>query len=128
MADKPHYTAQQMVEALESSRGLVSVAAKRMRCSPTTIRAYAKKHKSVAEAMRDQRAEVTDMAEAALFKAISNGEAWAVCFYLKTQGKDRGYVERTEQHQSGDITIRVEYADVDPGLTASTPRAISSHT
>jgi hypothetical protein len=24
------------------------------------------------------------------------GEPWAVCFYLKCQAKDRGYIERTE--------------------------------
>ena len=46
------------------------------------------------------------MAELSLFKAIQTGEAWAVCFYLKTQGKDRGYVERYETQL--DLTIRRE--------------------
>lgn len=42
-----------------------------------------------------------DNAESALNRAVINGEAWAVCFTLKTQAKDRGYVERVQQEVSG---------------------------
>jgi hypothetical protein len=31
------------------------------------------------------------------------GEAWAVCFYLKCQARDRGYIEKQEL----DVTERV---------------------
>jgi hypothetical protein len=27
---------------------------------------------------------------------VLKGEAWAVCFFLKCQARERGYVERTE--------------------------------
>ena len=36
-----------------------------------------------------------------LKRAVINGEAWAVCFTLKTLGKSRGYVERVQQEISG---------------------------
>ena len=37
-----------------------------------------------------------DVGELSLLRAVQNGEAWAVCFLLKTQGKQRGYIERAE--------------------------------
>jgi hypothetical protein len=43
-----------------------------------------------------------DDAESALYKAALAGEAWAVCFFLKTQAKDRGYVERVQHRVGGD--------------------------
>jgi hypothetical protein len=50
----------------------------------------------VALAIKEERERMTDVAEMALFDAIKEGEGWAVCFYLKTQGKERGYIERHE--------------------------------
>src|SRR5215469_2544852 len=44
----------------------------------------------------DCRESMKDNAESSLYSAVLRGEAWAVCFYLKTQARDRGYIERTE--------------------------------
>ena len=44
----------------------------------------------------DVREGMKDNAESSLHRAVLAGEAWAVCFYLKTQAKDRGYVEKQE--------------------------------
>ena len=37
-----------------------------------------------------------DVAEGVLMKAVTEGKTAELLFYLKTQGKSRGYVERTE--------------------------------
>ena len=37
-----------------------------------------------------------DTAERQLHEAVDRGEAWAVCFTLKTLGKSRGYTEKSE--------------------------------
>ena len=108
------YSAAQVIEAVIATKGLITVAARRLNCDPNTIRNYAARYPTVAAAIKEQREGVTDVAEAALFRAINDGEAWAVCFYLKTQGKDRGYIERTEQRIDGDVTIRVVYGSDDP--------------
>jgi hypothetical protein len=36
-----------------------------------------------------------DEAESQLGAAVRRGEGWAVCFLLKTRGRERGYVERS---------------------------------
>ena len=97
------YSYEQVVNAVVQAKGLTTVAARILGCDPNTVRRYQREYASVAAAFQEQRASVTDMAEAALFKAINNGEAWAVCFYLKTQGKDRGYIERVENEHRGSI-------------------------
>lgn len=89
------YTAQQMIDALHETRGMVSLAAKRLGCAPDTVYRYIREYPTVAHAQRLEREAVTDLAELSLYKAIQSGEGWAVCFYLKTQGKERGYVETT---------------------------------
>lgn len=42
-----------------------------------------------------------DMAEFKLLEAVERGEKWAVTFYLKCKGKDRGYIERSENIYAG---------------------------
>jgi len=51
-----------------------------------------------------------DNAESVLYKAVLNGEAWAVCFFLKCQGKSRGYIERQEtvaKEEIAEVVTRV---------------------
>lgn len=90
------YKPEVIVEALNQSNGLISLAARRIGCDRATIYNYRKRFPEVAQAITDQREQMTDVAELSLFNQVKNGEAWAVCFYLKTQGKERGYVERQE--------------------------------
>jgi len=51
--------------------------------------------------VKDARETLTDDVESELQKQIFKGNITAIIFYLKTQGKGRGYVERIEQQHSG---------------------------
>jgi DNA-binding transcriptional MerR regulator len=105
------YTQEQVIEALEQSKGLKAPAARALGCSRDTIRTYLEEYTAVAQAKLDQREAVTDMAENALYAAILRGEAWAICFYLKCMAKDRGYVEKAEISGPGGkpISIKLVY-------------------
>lgn len=75
---------------------MVASAARHLRVDRSTVNRYIKESAYLRQIVKDERELVTDITELKLFDAIASGEAWAICFYLKTQGKDRGYVERHE--------------------------------
>jgi len=89
-----------MLAALDKTKGMVYLAAKSINCAPSTIYRRAEEDPRVREAIETAEGEVLDVAETKLYQAILNGEAWAICFKLKTRGKDRGYVE----HQRSEVT------------------------
>lgn len=95
------FTAAQIVAALDKHKGMVYLAAEALGCSHQTVYNYAKRYKTVQEAIDRNRGHVLDMAELALYNAILSGEHWAVTFALKTIGRARGYVERSEQEITG---------------------------
>lgn len=101
----PKYTKQEVIEALEASNGLVSLAADRLNITPEAIYKRMKTDPDIAEVMQTARNRQLDFAESQLFKAIANGELTAMIFYLKTIGKQRGYVERQEMGGALNITI-----------------------
>lgn len=95
------YTAADIIVALEQTKGMISLAAKRLGCHPNTVRNYAKRYPSVAQALQEQREGFIDTAELALMNAVKKGEGWAIAFTLRTIGRNRGYVERQEHEHSG---------------------------
>lgn len=97
MADKPHFTAAQVIAALQETKGMMFLAAKRLGCSHETIRRYCQRYPTVQAAKDAERGEMVDTAELKLWQSIQNGEAWGIAYCLSRLGKDRGYVERVEQ-------------------------------
>lgn len=98
-------------QALRDTKGMVSVAAKKLGFQRSALYDRIQKSERLQMVIADEREAMTDTAELALHRAIVNGEAWATCFYLKTQGKSRGYVER--QEISGPDGKAVEVSVVD---------------
>ena len=94
MAAPRRFTITQVVDTLNQSKGMVYLAAKLLGCCPNTVYNYANRHAKVRDAIAQQQGERLDLAELALLKAVKKGEAWAVCFTLKTLGKKRGFIER----------------------------------
>lgn len=96
MGRKQLFSAEQVIDAVPGTAGFPVAIAKRLDCSAQTIRDYAKRYPTVAEAIKNERENTTDFVENALLQAIKDGNVTAMIFYLKTQAKDRGYVERQE--------------------------------
>jgi hypothetical protein len=85
-----------MVEALKKTLGIVTTAASQVGISRNT-------HYTWMQEDPDYKAEVDgiadmaiDFAESSLQRQIQDGNTTATIFFLKTKGKDRGYVERQE--------------------------------
>src|SRR5262245_56405300 len=102
---KEKWTAAQVVNALNESQGMVYIAARKLGCHHQTVYNYAKRYASVQAAIDAERGEFVDTAELALKRAVLAGEGWAVCFSLKTLGKERGYVEKRQIEHSGKIDV-----------------------
>lgn len=104
---------QQIIDALRDVNGMVYLAARKLGCAPNTIYNRMAKSDNIKAAVEDYRGELIDLSEQKLRQAVLNGEPWAVALVLKTLGKKRGYVERTEiTGEDGDkIVFTVKYSD-----------------
>ncbi len=111
MAKRP--TVAKAIEEIQASQGFITTAARKLGISRATLHTMINQHPKIKEAVTDAREGMKDLAEAQLFKNIRDGKETSLIFYLKTQGKDRGYVERTElTGESGNaLEIVVKYAD-----------------
>ena len=115
-------TAQQAIEATQGSGGYVSVIAKRLGCSQRYVYNLRDKYATFAEALQEERTKQLDFAEGKLQEQIKASNMTAIIFYLKTQGKDRGYVERVQNEVTNPdgkpLTVKVVYEhkerDLDP--------------
>ena len=96
MSGKNLFTAQQFIDAIPGTGGIVTKIAEKVGCVWNTARKYIDTHPTVQQAYDDECERILDMAESALFKSISERDAWAVKYMLSTKGKARGYIERTE--------------------------------
>jgi hypothetical protein len=115
------FKVEHVVQAIHDSKGMVTKAAQRLGCAPRTVRNYAQRYSTVAEAIIEEREHVTDIAEMALLDKIQDGDLGAITFYLRTQGRDRGYTERHENIHSGPGggPIRTEKTDKSVSVDAS---------
>lgn len=85
-----------MVEAMRKSLGIVSTACREVGIDRTTHYNWMKDDVEYKEAIEHIGEEVIDFAESKLHSLIDGGDVASTIFYLKTKGKKRGFVERTE--------------------------------
>jgi len=104
MASELKFTKEQVIEAIKRSRGFISQAAKILKCTNATIYNYKERFPEVEEAIKEERESLLDFAESKLLENINNNDNAAIIFYLKTQGKHRGYSEREQIIIKNDFT------------------------
>jgi hypothetical protein len=85
-----------VAEALRGARGIQRYAAIKLGCHRQTVANMLKRHPELAQIVDQEREGLLDTAEGKLAEAIGRGEMTAILFFLKCQGKGRGYVERRE--------------------------------
>lgn len=90
------FSVKEIEAAIKDSGGIMSTIAERLRCDWHTADKYIKADKSLIEAYTAETESVIDLAESKLIENIGDNDNTAIIFYLKTKGKKRGYVERSE--------------------------------
>lgn len=91
------YTPEQILAALRHARGMVTAAARALGCNRQVIYNYKAKYPQIDDVLTEARELQLDTTELALFRAIDNGESWAITLYLKTQGRSRGYTQKQDK-------------------------------
>ena len=104
-----------MIEALEKSLGVVTTACRNVGISRETHYRWLREDESYRKEAKELENVALDFAETQLHKQINEGNTSATIFYLKTKGKNRGYVERTEitGMDAEPIIVRILDGDTD---------------
>jgi len=124
VSKKREHTAERIIHALGESQGLLTLAAKRSGIGYRTIVQYVADFPSVKEAAIEAKEHMIDFAESKLYQNIKEGDNTAIIFYLKTQAKHRGYIERAELSGIGGEPIRYEITAKDSETRQLTARII----
>ena len=96
---------------MEQSLGVVTQACKIVGVSRTTFYDYYKSDEDFKEAIDELQNVALDFAESQLHKQIREGSTSATIFYLKTKGKNRGYIERQEIQHDTDTGFNIKIVD-----------------
>lgn len=108
----------QVIEALSECYGIVTDACRKSDVPRSTFYKWMNEDPEFKAAVDDVSEEALDFVEGQLLKKIQGIEVQqgenvfsqppsdtAIIFYLKTKGKKRGYIERTEVENSGSLSI-----------------------
>lgn len=125
MSKKRNETASRIIEAIKESNGLLTLAAKRAGLHYATVWQYTQDFSTVKQAVIEAKEKMLDFAEGKLYENIKEGDNTAIIFYLKTQGKARGYIERQEVTGEGGKPINYEITVKDSETKELTDRLIS---
>lgn len=91
-----HIKKNAIIQALEKSLGVVTSACKQVGIGRTTFYEWLNNDPEFAKQVAEIQNVALDFAESQLHKQIGDGSTSATIFYLKTKGKNRGYIERQE--------------------------------
>ena len=104
MTTNSYIVKKQLIEALEKSLGIVTTACKIVGCARSTFYEYYKTDKDFKNQVDELQNITLDFAESQLHKQIKEGNTTATIFYLKTKGKNRGYIERREVEMTASVS------------------------
>jgi hypothetical protein len=116
---QPVLTKAKIVRAIFDSGGIYESIAKKLGVRRETIMDIIGDDEVLQELRKQEHQRMLDIAEAKLFNAIKMGESYAISFFLRTRGRDRGYTEKTEITTPRDEPIEININV--PGLENKQP-------
>ena len=107
------YKAQDFVDAIPGSGGIISAIAQRVGCNWYTAKRYIEKYPTVRRAYDDECEKISDLAETVIIKDIQAGSVQTAKWYLTMKGRERGYA-KTERNElvgagGGPVELLVRY-------------------
>jgi transposase len=98
-------TNKKIIDAFKNTGGIVSKAALKLGVSRQAVYSRIQKSEELAKEQQSAKETALDLAEDKLLSNIKAGDNTCIIFFLKTQGKKRGYVEKQEVEQSGSLNL-----------------------
>ncbi|MFW6130356.1 MAG: helix-turn-helix domain-containing protein [Atribacterota bacterium] len=101
--------------ALENTRGIKSLIAKRLGVTRLTVYNYLEKNPKAREMYEEEAEKTQDLAESTLNRKIQEGDMSAVKIALLNhkRGRERGYGEKTEiEHSTGKEGFRIDAEEI----------------
>ena len=95
------YLAQDFIEAIPGSGGIITTIASRVGCAWHTAKKYIVEYATVKAAYDDECAKVVDKAESVIIKSLQDDDVQTAKWYLTMKGSDRGYMQTQRQEVSG---------------------------
>lgn len=104
-----HKKKDEMIKALDEFKGIVKSACKKAGIDRSTHYMWMKNDQDYKQRVEMVHENAIDVVESKLFDRIEADDTTSIIFYLKTKGKKRGYVERTEVETSGSLETSVNF-------------------
>lgn len=98
-----------VLKALEETHGVITEACKKAGYARSAFYLAMDKDPQLKKAVEDIQEQAIDYVESQLFKNIREGNITGQIFYLKTKGKHRGYVEKTQVQQETTGSISFDF-------------------
>lgn len=89
-------TKKRVLNAIARTGGVLAAVASNLGVARQTVYDFMERNPDVKDQLTQERESIIDMAESKLFKAVQQGDSWAIKTVLSTIGKDRGYTEKKE--------------------------------
>ena len=107
MPKKERWKVDAVRRAIYLANGVQSRAAEILgMASRSTMTVFINRHPSLRKDVTAATEQMLDFAENKLHKQIEKGNMTAIIFFLKCQGKERGYIERQE-HDIRNLTLDI---------------------
>jgi len=108
------YTAQQYIDAMPGTGGIISAIARKVGCAWHTVARAIEKYPTVAKARDAARSEVTDKAQANLVQAISAGDLAISKWWVQVMDPEFVPKQAVDVNVSGNLTVVNWDNDTDP--------------
>lgn len=95
------------LNALRANNGVIAPSARQAGISRRVVYVWLDESEEFKKAVDDAKNDAIDFAESCLVKAMEEGNITAIIFYLKSQGRARGWNDGQTQQQTNAQAVNV---------------------